>query len=30
MVDEKIIEMANVYKFNIFEKLIHIYIPALI
>ena len=30
MVDNNIIEMANVYKFSIREKLIHIYIPALI
>ena len=30
MVDEKIIEMANVYHFSLFKKLRHIYIPALI
>lgn len=30
MVDENIIEMANVYKFSVFQKLIHVYIPALI
>ena len=30
MVDEKIIEMADVYKYNIFQKLWHVYIPALI
>lgn len=30
MVDDKIIEMANVYKFSIFNKIIHIYIPAII
>ncbi len=30
MVDEKIIEMANVYNFSIIQKLRHIYIPALI
>ena len=30
MIDEKIIEMANVYKYSTFQKLRHIYIPALI
>ncbi len=30
MVDENIIEMANVYKFSIRKKLAHIYIPALV
>ncbi len=30
MVDEKIIEMADVYKFSIAQKLWHVYIPALI
>lgn len=30
MVDEKIIEMAKVYKFSVIQKLEHIYIPALI
>ena len=30
MVDEKIIEMADVYKFPISKKLKHVYIPALI
>jgi NitT/TauT family transport system permease protein len=30
MVDDNIIEMANVYKFSIRQKLTHIYIPALI
>jgi NitT/TauT family transport system permease protein len=30
MVDERIIEMANVYKFSLFQKLKHIYIPALV
>lgn len=30
MIDEKIVEMANVYKFSIYQKLKHIYIPALI
>ena len=30
MVDEKIIEMADVYKFSVFQKLKHVYIPALI
>lgn len=30
MVDDNIIEMANVYKFSISKKLTHIYIPALV
>lgn len=30
MVDDNIIEMANVYKFSIGKKLTHIYIPALV
>ena len=30
MVDEEIIEMANVYRYSILKKLIHIYIPALV
>ena len=30
MVDEKIVDMANVYKFSTFQKLRHIYIPALV
>ncbi len=30
MVDDKIIEMANVYKFPLLKKIIHIYIPAII
>lgn len=30
MVDEKVIEMANVYKFSLLQKLKHIYIPALV
>ncbi len=29
MVDDKIIEMANVYKFPMIRKIIHIYIPAI-
>ncbi len=30
MVDENILEMANVYKFSLSQKLKHIYIPALV
>lgn len=30
MVDEKLIEMANVYQYSLLEKLRHIYVPALI
>jgi len=30
MVDEKVIEMADVYKFSLAQKLRHIYIPALV
>ncbi len=30
MVDEKVIEMANVYNFSLMQKLRHIYIPALV
>ncbi len=30
MVDDKVIEMANVYKFPLLKKIIHIYIPAII
>lgn len=30
MVDEKIIEMSDVYGFSLFQKLRHVYIPALI
>lgn len=30
MVDEKVIEMADVYKFSLIQKLRHIYIPALV
>lgn len=30
MVDHKLIEMAEVYKFSLVNKLVHIYIPALI
>ncbi len=30
MVDEKIVEMANVYNFSLMQKLRHIYIPALV
>ena len=30
MVDEKLIEMANVYKYSTLQKLKHVYIPALI
>lgn len=30
MVDDKIIEMANVYKFSLIRKIVHIYIPAII
>ncbi len=30
MVDDKIIEMANVYKFSLMKKIRHIYIPAII
>ncbi len=30
MVDDKIIEMANVYKFSLIKKIIHIYLPAII
>jgi len=30
MVDERLIEMSNVYKYSIIQKLKHIYIPALV
>lgn len=30
MIDDKLIEMANVYRFSLFKKLKHIYLPALI
>ncbi len=30
MVDENLVEMTEVYNFSVFQKLIHVYIPALI